>query len=160
MRTIVIYHSLTGTTRALAERVGEAVEADLVEVRPSRPYSRLAVYLIGGLRARRFEADAVEPASIDVSAYDRLVIGTPVWAGFPTPVINAAVAKLQGAHGKNAVTFATCGVSPGNTLPTLRSALAAKGVRVEGEFAFSRPDLRDSRKVERLLAAVAASSHR
>lgn len=64
-------------------------------------------------------------AEIDAPAYDRVVVGTPVRAGLPMPVASAAVQALQGAGGKSAVHFATCGAAPGETLPVLRATLAA-----------------------------------
>ncbi|MEN6341026.1 MAG: flavodoxin [Methanospirillum sp.] len=154
MRTIIVYHSHSGHTRALAERIRDGVGGDLVEVKPRTPYGLLSVYTTGGRRAGKGEADAIEPAAIDVSAYDRIVIGTPVWGGRPTPVINGAVAALQGAEGKSAVLFATCGARPGETLPALRAALAARGVEVVGEFSFTKKELGDTARVTALVEAV------
>ena len=47
MKTIIVYHSFSGVTRAIAERVGAACNGDLVEVRPLEPYSKT-----DGLHAR------------------------------------------------------------------------------------------------------------
>jgi flavodoxin len=156
MKTVIIYHSFTGVTRTIAEHLQAACGGDLVEVRPRDPYSKITVYVLGTVRARGGKADVVEPASIDVSPYDLIVIGTPVWAWRPTPVINGAVQALSGSQGKKAVVFATCGTAPGDTLQQLRGALTAKGVRVSGEFAFSTKDLQDPRTVEALVAHVRA----
>jgi len=158
MKTIIVYHSFSGVTRTIAEHLREAGGGDLVEVRPSQPYSKLTAYTLGGFRARGGKADAVEPAAIDVSAYDLIVLGTPVWAGRPTPVINGAIAALAGAEGKRAVIFATCGSSPGETLPYLRDALTAKDVRVTREFSFSPRDLQDPSNVQALITSITASS--
>jgi hypothetical protein len=156
MKTVIVYHSFSGVTRDIAERVRAASGGDLVEVRPLEPYTKLTAYALGSFRARGGKADAVDPARIDVSTYDRIVLGTPVWAWRPTPVINGALAGLAGAEGKSAVIFATCGTQPGDTLQQLRGALAAKGVRVIGEFAFSAREVGDPRLVEALIARVTA----
>jgi multimeric flavodoxin WrbA len=158
MKAIIVCHSFSGITRGLAERVRDACGGDLVEVRPRQPYTKLTAYSLGCFRARGGKPDAVEPSVIDVSGYDRIVVGTPVWAWRPTPVILGAVEALVGAEGKSAVVFATCGAQSGETLPRLREALAGKGVRVTGEFSFSTPDVADSRRVEALLAAVTAGA--
>lgn len=154
MKTLIVYHSFTGVTRTIAEHLRAACDGDLIEVRPQHPYSKLTAYPLGGYRARGGKADPVEPASIDVSAYDLVVLGTPVWAGRPTPVTNGAVQALVKAEGKSAVLFATCGASPGETLPRLREALEAKGVIVLDEFSFSTKDLQDPRNVEALVVRV------
>ncbi len=154
MKTVIIYHSYSGVTRGLAERVRDVSGGDLVEVRPRQPYSRLTAYTLGIIRARGGDRDPIEPSSIDVSTYDRIVLGTPVWAGRATPVVNGAVDALLGAEGRTAVLFATCGAQAGETFPTLRAALEAKGVRVIGEFAFTKKEIGDARKVAALNAAV------
>jgi flavodoxin len=156
MKTIIVYHSFSGVTRAVAERVGAACDGDLVEVSPLEPYSKLTAYSLGSFRARGGRADPVAPSTIDVSAYDLIVLGTPVWAWRPTPVTNGAVDALVGTAGKNAVLFATCGSKPGDTLQQLRGALTARGVNVTGEFAFTMRDLQDPRSVEALIARVTA----
>ena len=156
MKTVIVYHSFSGVTRGLAERVRAACGGDIVEVRPLQPYSKMTAYTLGCFRARGGKPDAVEPGVIDVSGYDRIVLGTPVWAWRPTPVILGAVEALAGADGKSAVVFATCGAQPGETLPQLGAALAAKGVDVIGEFSFLMQEVDDPGKVEALIARVTA----
>ncbi len=156
MKTIIVYHSFSGVTRAIAEQVRSACGGDLVEVRPRQPYTRVTAYTLGCFRARGGKPDAVDPAPIDVSGYDRIVIGSPVWAWRPTPVTLGAVEALVGANGKGAVLFATCGSAPGDTLQQLRGALTARGVRVTGEFAFTTRDLQNPRGFEALIARVTA----
>ena len=127
MKTIIVYHSFSGVTRAIAERVGAACNGDLVEVRPREPYSKLTAYSLGSFRARGGKADPVAPSPIDVSAYDLIVLGTPVWAWRPTPVTNGAVEALVGTAGKNAVLFATCGSKPGDTLQQTQGRAHCQG---------------------------------
>lgn len=155
MKTVIRYHSFSGVTRGIAERVRAATGADLVEVRPVHAYSKLSAYTRGSLRARGGTADAVEPASVDVAAYDRIVVGTPVWAGRAMPVIAGALEGLTGAEGKSSVIFATCGAQPGEALARLRAVLEAKGADVVGEFSFSTRELGDDAKLEALAASAA-----
>jgi flavodoxin len=157
VKICIVYHSYTGLTRGVAEKVKAACGGDLVEVRPKEKYTTLTAYTVGCLRARNEERDAITPDIIDVAAYDLIVIGTPVWAFKATPAVNAAVAALKGCEGKRAVIFATCGGMPGETLPILRRALESRGVTVRGEQLFTRPDLTDPHKLENLIALVKAS---
>jgi flavodoxin len=156
MKTCIIYHSYTGITRGVAEKVRDACGGDLVEVQPKEHYSSLKAYSTGCLRARREERDPIFPEKIDVSQYDRIVIGTPVWAWKATPAINAAIAALEGCEGKSAVLFATCGSKSGNTLTILRKALEAKGVKVTGEITLTRKEIGDDRKIHELVTLVTA----
>ena len=90
MRVAIIYHSLSGNTRRVAEllagRLAGMAEVDLIEVRDQRQYSTLTAYAIGAPRAMRGEVAEIEPAEIDVAGYDVVVLGTPVWALAPTGV--------------------------------------------------------------------------
>jgi len=157
MTICIIYHSYSGITRGIAEKVQAACGGDLVEVRPRTAYTTLTAYTVGCMRARNETPDPVEPSSIDVSAYDLIVIGTPVWAWKATPAINGAVAALKGCQGKRAVLFATCGAQTGDTLPILAKALGAKGVEVVGQISFNRKEIDDTGKLDGLFAAVKAA---
>jgi flavodoxin len=128
MKTCIIFHSYTGITRGIARKIQASCGGDLVEVKPRQKYNKLTAYTLGSMRARREEKDPIEPDSLDVAAYDLIVIGTPVWAWKPTPAINTAVSVLKGCEGKRAVIFATCGAQAGDTLAVIRKALEGKGV--------------------------------
>ena len=157
MKTSIIYHSYSGNTRSLAEKVQAACGGDLVDVKPKSDYSRLTVYTLGCYRAMKGACDPIEQEEIDVTADDVIVIGTPVWASRATPVVNAAVAALAGCKGKKAVIFATCGGKEGDTLPLIRKALEEKGVTVTGEFAFDKTGMNDPSRINALIAAVKAA---
>lgn len=132
MSVCIIYHSETGNTRAVAEQVAAASGGDLIGVRDLANYSKVGMYLKGARRAMRGDSADIEPAAIDVSGYETVVVGTPVWAGNPTPAINAAVNALRGIEGKPTVVFCTSGGSPRRTLDTLTVMLAKRGADVRG----------------------------
>ena len=106
------------------------------------------------------ECDPIEPETIDVSASDLVVIGTPVWAFKATPAINAAIAVLKGCDGKKAVIFATCGSSAKDTLSILKKALEAKGVTVVGQFVLTRKEIGEEQKVNALIDSVNEAKNR
>jgi flavodoxin len=157
MKTRIIYHSYSGNTRNVAEKVHAACGGDLVEVKLTSDYSRLTAYTIGCYRAMKGMCDPIEQKAIDVTAADILVIGNPVWAGKATPAINAAVAALEGCRGKNAVIFATCGKDGGETLPVIKNALETKGVKVCGEFVFDKQGITDPGRINAMISAIQAS---
>jgi flavodoxin len=154
MKTCIIYNSYSGNTRSVAERVSAACGGKLIEVRSTEYSSRLTAFTIGCYRAMKGMCDPIEPAAIDVSSEDMIVIGTPVWAGRATPAINGAVASLEGCNGKNAVIFATCGGNERETLPALKKALEARGVNVIGEFVFDRAGLEDPDRINAMIAKI------
>jgi flavodoxin len=148
MSICYIFHSKSGNTRSIAERCVKVLGGDLIEVRDLARYNTITLYLVGGSRARNQGKDPIEPAVIDVTGYDRLVLGTPVWGRMPTPAINAAIDALKGCDGKNAVIYATCGGTPGETIPVVRGALENRGVVVKGSAVFTRRELNDEGKLK------------
>jgi flavodoxin len=154
MSICIVYHSETGNTRRVAESVAKATGAVLIPVRDTAGYNRITMYLLGAPRAMTGEKAAIEPPRIDVSGYDLVVVGSPVWAFRPTPGANAAIAALTGCEGKKGMVFATSGGKPGETLPILRHALEERKIRVEGSFHFSRRELGDGRKLREFIDAV------
>lgn len=140
LNACIVFYSYTGVTRGVAERIRSACGCDLVEVRTVTGYTTFTAYTTGVLHSRRGACDPILPDEIDVSSYDLIVIGTPVWAWKPAPAINAAVRALSGCEGKKAVIFATnCG-QPGEALPILEAALAARGVEVVAAVSLTAGD--------------------
>ncbi len=143
IRACVIFFSYSGVTRGIAEGIRNASGCDMIEVRTKKAYSSFSAYTTGVLRSRKMACDPIEPPEIDVSRYDFLIIGTPVWAGRATPAINAAVQALKGCEGKIAVVFTTCCGQPGEALPNLSHALSLRGVQVMAGFSL---DAKDTKK--------------
>jgi DNA-binding transcriptional ArsR family regulator/flavodoxin len=130
LKACVIFYSYTGVTRGIAEGIRNSSGCDLIEVKTRDEYSTFTAYTTGCLRSRKGVCDPIIPEEIDVSQYDLLIIGSPVWAWKPAPAINAAVRALTGCEGKMAVTFVTCSGQPGEALALLNTALTERGVDV------------------------------
>lgn len=154
MKTCIIYHSYSGVTRGIAEKINATCGGDLVEVKPKDNYSTLTAYSVGCIRARKEVCDPIIPDTIDVSLYDLIVIGTPVWAWKATPAINGAIAALKGCEGKKAVIFATCGSSAKETLPIMKKALEKRGVRVSGELVLNKSEIAGNEKINELFSLI------
>ena len=143
IKACVIFYSYSGVTRSVAHGIRNASGCDIIEVRTKKPYSSFSVYTTGVLHSRKGACDPIEPAVIDVSAYDLLIIGSPVWAWKPAPAINAAVQALRGCEGRMAVIFTTCSNQPGEALPLISKALADRGVNVMAEISLDAKDTKN-----------------
>lgn len=80
MKTLVVYFSQTGKTKAVAERIAQLSSADLIEIKTHRSYQmsyRKTVFtsLKEILLKERPKLDMEIP---DISAYDRILIGSPI----------------------------------------------------------------------------------
>jgi DNA-binding transcriptional ArsR family regulator/flavodoxin len=157
IRACVVFYSYSGITRGVAEGIRDASGCDLIEVKTKNPYSSFSVYTTGVLHSRKGACDPIEPEVIDVSGYDFLIIGTPVWAWKPSPAINAAVRALKGCEGKMAVIFTTCSNHPGEALPVLSKALSDRGVRVMAEISLDAKDTKNPDAGGELLRQILGS---
>ncbi len=157
MAVCIVYHSETGNTRAVAGSLTTAIGGDIVEVKDLAGYSKVGMYLRGAPRAMRRERADIEPATIDVSGYEVVVIGTPVWAGNPTPAIDAAVVAFSGIEGRAAVVFCTSGGAPGKALERVAAMLVGRGADVRGAVHIVGREVRKPGAMEPLLDLVRRS---
>ena len=95
MRTLVVYYSRSGSTAMIAGALALAVGATMRELVDRSSHAGLLGLALAALTGR--SARLVDP-DFDVSAYDTVVLLTPVWAGRPTPAANAflRMASLTG----------------------------------------------------------------
>ncbi|HWQ63415.1 MAG TPA: NAD(P)H-dependent oxidoreductase [Methanospirillum sp.] len=135
MKITVIYHSHSGKTRTIAEKIHHQLGGDLIEVVPNQQYSTLSAVTKGCYRALTGTADSVTPDSIALGDTDLVVFACPVWAGKPTPVMNGALKVLSGESGKRAFLIVTCNdaKSGGQAIALLKSRVSDVGMVPAGE---------------------------
>ena len=160
MKTVIIYHSHSGRTKQIAEQIQTRIQADMIEVSPRQAYTSLMVYPKVCYRAMKGLSDEIIPDRIDVSGYDLVIIGSPVWAGKPTPVINGAIGALTGSSGKTACLFVTCGaqVSGEEAAGVFRTRLQEAGLRVPGEAVFDKKGVQDKKLLESFVSVIKSAS--
>jgi flavorubredoxin len=158
MSVCIVYHSETGNTKKVAEYVAKATGATLIPVRDLADYNKITMYLFGIPRARAGDKAAIEPPMIDVSAFDLVVVGSPVWAWKPTPAANAAIAALTGCEGKKGIVFITSGGGPRDALEVMKKALARRGLKVVGAFHYPMKELGDEKKLREFIDAIRSAS--
>lgn len=80
-RTLIIYYSRSGATRTLAAELAKRAGADMVALE-DRQSRRGAIGFLRALwDASRGVLPPIEPLHVDLSSYDLVLLGTPVWAG-------------------------------------------------------------------------------
>lgn len=114
-RMLVTYFSATGTTRAVAQRLAEAVGADLREIEPAEPYSAEDLdWRDADSRSSVEHRDRgmrpVMKTPIDVSGYDVVFVGYPLWWETAPRVVRTFLEDSDW-KGRTLVTFATSGSS-------------------------------------------------
>lgn len=112
MSTLVIYFSQTGTTRAAAEKIAEIKKADLIEIRPERPYEMSYLKTVLTSMKEIFTKARPEVAMEipDIQKYDRILVGFPIWCGASPNVVLTLLDALD-LNGKHMAAFTTSGAT-------------------------------------------------
>lgn len=96
-KRIVVYYSLTENTKEAAEKIADRLSADIVRIKTVKdiPETDAKKFLIGGMQAMFGMKPEIEEMEIDISAYDEVIIGTPVWAGKNAPALNTFLKNVS-----------------------------------------------------------------
>jgi flavodoxin len=154
MKSLVAYYSLTGRTRLAAQAIAEALNASLVEIQERRPISMPFVYLSGGFRAFTNRGSKICPIDVDLKQYERMFIGSPIWASRPTPAVNSFIYQTD-FEGRSAIPFFTMGGdSAEKALVNVTAKIEKRQGRVVGSFAITSYKLSDEEIIARAKEAI------
>lgn len=115
-KTLVVYFSCTGNTKAVAEKIAELTGGDIYEIVPAVPYTADDLnYNNKSCRANKeMDDSAARPEigskGVDISSYDTVIIGYPIWWGTMPRIINTFF-DTYNLSGKTILPFCTSGGS-------------------------------------------------
>ncbi len=134
MKALIIYFSLTGRTKLVAESIAAELSNHDVYVE-SITYTK-------GEKIRNFneEKDKIQAGDLssftynesifNISPYELICIGVPTWGMRPAFVFNAYIEKCNNFDGKVVVVFTTCRLYGGSTVKKMQSEIEKKGGNV------------------------------
>ena len=128
MASAILYYSLTGTTKAMAEKQAAETGADVFEIREVKNRNGFTAFIPGCPQARGAKSSAIVPPEVDLAAYDEIVIMGPIWAGRPAPAVNAMAGLLPA--GKTVSIICTAGGGTGDLSKTA-DLVTARGCTVK-----------------------------
>ncbi|MBP5541824.1 MAG: NAD(P)H-dependent oxidoreductase [Bacteroidales bacterium] len=109
-KTLVLYYSLTGNTQAVAEEIANRLGSDIEGIACVDPYDTNFQACIQRCMQEREQGvlPDIQPVNADLSQYDIIFIGYPVWFGTYAPPV---ITFLNNADlsGKKIVPFCTFG---------------------------------------------------
>lgn len=116
MKSIVIYYSYGGNTRRVAEQIGKAICADQIQIRTVKPYTGSYDQVVeqGQREVNSGFLPEIQPVEVDLSQYDTVILGTPVWWYTFAPAMNSFLHSVD-LSGKTVFPFATNGGWIGHT---------------------------------------------
>ena len=79
---------------------------------------------------------------LDLNEFDKIILGSPVWAFKPAPAINTYLDKCSSLKGKEAVCFVTYGSGTGKNkaLSAMKKSLEKKGVARVNTLSFQEKE--------------------
>lgn len=125
---LVAYFSTSGNTKKIAEMIAEEGGFDLHEIAPEKEYTKADLNWMDKKSRSSVEMNdkafrpAIKKSDLDISGYDKILIGFPIWWYVAPTIINTFLEAYDFA-GKQIVLFATSGGSGfGNTVKELQTS--------------------------------------
>lgn len=115
-KKIVVYFSCTGTTKNAAQKLAQAIGADIYQIQPAKPYT--SADLNWKNKSSRSSMEMNNPFSRpnitgnvpNMAQYETVFIGFPIWWNLAPTIINTFIESYD-FKGKTIVPFATSGGS-------------------------------------------------
>jgi flavodoxin len=155
MKSLVVYYSLTGKTKLVSQVIADALNATLLEVKEKKP-RKLGplVYLFGGFAAITNRGSKINPIDVDLKQYERIFVGSPIWASRPAPAINAFIYKTN-FEGRSVIPFFTMGGDNSEkALANITAKIEKNRGKVAGSFAITSSRVSDEQIRARAKEAI------
>ena len=138
MKTAVIYYSYGGNCTLVADILKTELNADIFRIETLDNKRRRGLFLMlwGGGQVFKGIKPPLKPLSVDISAYDLIILGTPVWAGSPTPAIASFLSKTS-ISGKKIALFCCHGGGLSKTMEKLKALLSGNTIVGEIDFKYA-----------------------
>jgi flavodoxin len=131
MKILITYYSFSGNTyrvaKIFADRLSEKGEIISQRLKPTSEITTFSAQCYAALIGRR--AKLKDNPIYDVSPFDLVILGSPVWAFAPVPAMNSYLDRLNGLHGKRVIVVLTSGSGLGvkRCFKHIRAILHGKG---------------------------------
>ncbi len=150
-KTLTAYFSASGTTARTAKNLAQAAGADLYEIKPAVPYTQADLNWMDKksrssveMNDRSFRPELADKDA-DIAAYDRILLGFPIWWYVAPTIINTFLESYD-FTGKEIILFATSGGSGfGKTIESLVPSCPGAQSR-EGKLLNGNPSVDELKK--------------
>jgi len=139
MKALVVYFSLTGRTKRVAEVIAAKLDnydVDIEGITFTGTRHDLINGTVDSIAAGNWVKLNAKETIFDLARYDLVCIGMPIHGGRPAVVFNAYVKRCNGLAGNRVCTFVTCRFYAGNSLPAMKESLEGLGAVVGDQAVF------------------------
>lgn len=147
MKTLIVFFSLTGNTRKIAQAISDELDGTLEEIQDTRNRNGIAGYLLSIMEAIFKKRSKIQEVKHDPSAYDLVIIGTPVWAfNISSPVRTYLEQKKKSINA--AAFFVTCTASGGKKV--LQDMTNLYGKKASALLEIKEEDIKSGKYLEKV----------
>jgi flavodoxin len=138
MKILIIYYSYDDNSRFIAEQLQNVIGADIlrIETVDNKKRKGLAKFFWGGKQVFAHLKPELKPYTVDIDAYDFIILGGPVWAASPAPALESFISQTP-IKDKRIALFVCHAGGKGDVFEKLKSRLA--GNIFVGEADFQNP---------------------
>lgn len=132
-KNLVVYYSLQGNTKRVADLLAEALSADILELKMKRNYNLATAVTLGLVHIKSEHTPELEPFDVELEKYDKIFIGTPVWWYTYVPPLRTFITK-NNLVGKSIMLFSTHAGDNGQTFSNMRKLLSDANILSHKDF--------------------------
>lgn len=146
-KKLIVYFTYTNNTKKIAEKIKAKLNCDILEIKPVKPYDSdydTVVRLEQNNETAKKTPD-IEKINVDLSKYDEVILGIPVWWYTIAPVIRTFL-KQNDLSGKKIIPFATNGGWIGRTFQEIKELCPNSVIENEMNIVFEGSNMQTSEK--------------
>ena len=147
MKSAIVYYSYSGNTKKVALYLADYLEKHgSVEIIELSAVDESPNFFSQAQRAFFRKEAKIEDVKFDLSGFDLVCFGTPVWAFGPAPAMNTYLKKCFGLENKQAIVFTTYGSGTGNNrcINLMKGIIKPKGAEQIRSFSVQQSKVKDS----------------
>ena len=121
MSKLIVYFSYTNHTKEITTRIQQKLNCDMIEIKTVIPYSQDYQSVVDDEQNKESSnyLPEIQEINIDLSKYDEIILGTPVWWYRPAPAIRTFLTQND-LSGKTIKPFATNAGWAGRTFEEIK----------------------------------------
>ena len=147
--TLILYHSLTGNTKACCEALQKELSADIIEIKDLKDRSGKWGFFKTAIGSLFGNHTKIEPENPDMSSYPFIILAAPIWTGKLSMATRTLIDK-NSFEGKKVIIFTTTNAFEKEKYKEKSKDLVRKaGGEVVGYFQVVAMEEVDGEKVER-----------
>lgn len=153
-KTLILYYSLTGNTKAGCEALQQQLGADIMEIKDLRKRSGKWGFFktaIGSLVGRHTK---IEPEKMDLSGYQNIILGSPIWTGKMSMAVRTFIDRNR-FDGKKVIIYTTTNAYEKEKYKEKgKNLVRKKGGEVVGYYQILAKEEVDGKKIDRTKAQI------